>query len=163
MSNTSSTPQSLAPSARRVTSASEARGLVAEALAALETLDQTLAIETSLMRGGRIGEALALTDLKQQRAGAYMRLLESVKANAIALARFSPDGVESLKSRHADFGRALHLNQTVIATVKSVSESLVRGLQTELSAGKALSVYGPGAAATTLAPKSEPIALSVRL
>ena len=151
-----------APSARRVASSSEARGLVAEALAALETLDQTLAIETELMRTGRIGDALALTDLKQERAGVYMRLLESVKANAIALARFAPDGVDALKARHGAFARALHLNQTVIATVKSVSESLVRGLQSELSASRALSVYGPGAAAAH-APTAQPLTLSVRL
>ena len=41
-----------------------------------------------------------------------MRGLESVKANAIALARFAPEALERLKAAHAAFGRAVETNQT---------------------------------------------------
>ncbi len=152
-----------APSARRIATSQDARGLVVEVLAALETLDRTLSKETELMGSGRIHDALALVETKQSAAAVYMRLLTSVKANAIALARFAPEGVDAMKIRHGAFSRALHLNQTVIATVKSVSETLVRSLQSELNATRSLSVYGPGARAETHGPSTAPIALSVRL
>ncbi|MBN9061634.1 MAG: hypothetical protein BGP06_02315 [Rhizobiales bacterium 65-9] len=153
-----------APSARRVTTAEQARALLTEIAAVLDRLEKTLLDETELMQSGRINEGLALSPRKQDEAGLYMRLLESVKANAVALARFAPEGVESLKTRHGVFAQQLHLNQTVIATVKSVSESLVRGLQVEATSRQTLSVYGPGAApvAASTAARS-PLALSVRL
>lgn len=153
-----------APSTRRVATPAEARALVAEVVGMIDRLEQTLAAETELMRAGRLREGLDLAPQKQEQAGFYMRLLESVKANAIALARFAPDSIEALKARHGAFAQQLRLNQTVIATVKSVSESLVRGLQTEATASKTLSVYGPGASSPASgAVNRTPLALSVRL
>ncbi len=151
-----------APSQRKVATAQEAHALVSEALRALDDLDATLADETARMGAGRINEALALGTIKQERSGAYLRALQSVKANAVALARLAPDGVAALRKRHAAFTQRLHLNQTVIATVRSVSETLIRSLQDEAQGARSLSVYGPGAAVRR-APTSAPLALSVRL
>lgn len=152
-----------APSTRRVSTPSEARALVSEVIETIGRLEQTLAAETELMQAGRLNEGLDLAPQKQEQAGFYMRLLESVKANAVALARFAPDGVEALKSRHGAFAEQLRLNQTVIATIKAVSESLVRGLQTEATASRTLSVYGPRASAPTPVANRTPLALSLRL
>lgn len=153
----------LPASARRVAGASEARALVAEVLAALDALDRVLTQETGLMASGRIREALGLAEAKQERSGAYMRLLESVKANAVALARFAPEGVERLKVRHGEFTQGVKLNQTVIATVRSVSETLLRSLQEEATASRRLTVYGPGAAPSRAAAGAGALALSLRL
>lgn len=153
-----------APSARRVATAQDASALIAEVGRALDALERTLARETELMGVGRIDEALTCSADKQEQAGVYMRLLESVKANAIALARFAPEAVEELKSRHGAFAATLAQNQRVIATVKSVSETLVRSLQQEAAASRVVSGYGPGATATKPAPAAlGPLALSVRL
>lgn len=153
-----------APSRRRVATVNDARTLVADVVAALDKLEVTLERETGLMETGRINEALDLATAKQEQAGLYMRLLESVKANAIALARFAPDSVEALRTRHGGFSSKLQVNQTVIATVKAISEQLIRGLQQETTASRTLSVYGPGASAVVARPASAaPLALSVRL
>lgn len=153
-----------AASRRRVATPTDARALVADVVAALETLERTLTRETTLMETGRINEALDLSAAKQEQAGVYMRLLESVKANAVSLARFAPESVETLRAHHGGFSRTLQLNHTMIATVKTISEQLIRGLQQETTASRTLSVYGPGASAVAPSPTAAgPLALSVRL
>ncbi|WP_342361524.1 hypothetical protein [Terrarubrum flagellatum] len=156
-------PVLTAPSQRRVATAAEAETLLDEVIDALGGIEETLSEETGLMQAGRIRDALDLTDAKQARAGAYMRLLETVKANAIILARFAPDGVETLKVRHSEFALKLRLNQAVLATVKSVAETLVRGVQEEMSGNRQLSVYGPGISPRGKNASATPLALSVRL
>lgn len=157
-------PQPSPPSSqRRITSTIEANGLVAEVMEAIEALEGLLAEETALLKAGRISQALDLTEVKSARAGAYARLLQAVKGNAVALARFAPDGVQALKARHGDFSATLALNETVLATVRAVSEGLLRDLCEEAAPGQRLSTYGPGLSRSRNAPRQVPLALSVKL
>lgn len=134
----------LAASQRRIVSAPEARALVEDVVQSIDDLESVLAEETSLLKVGRVTQALDLAEVKSARSGHYLRLLEAVKANAIALARYAPDALGDLKQRHSLFTRTLALNETVIATVRAVSESLLRGLSDEASASSRLTTYGPG-------------------
>jgi hypothetical protein len=124
----------------RITSLAEARDLVDAVVATLNSLAHVIGEETQLMRDGRIGDALDREPRKTELAGRYMRGLEVVKANAVALARFVPDEVQRLKGAHIAFGDLLDTNQAVLATARAVSETIVRDLARE--AGRTTQAQG---------------------
>lgn len=126
----------------RVTSAPEARELVDAIMATLGSLAHVVGEETQLMRDGQIAAALDREAKKTELAGRYMRGLEVVKANAVALARFVPDDVQRLKGAHQEFSELLDTNQAVLATARAVSESIVRDLAKD--AGRAPQAAGYG-------------------
>jgi hypothetical protein len=107
-------------------------------------LETVLEHETAHLRAGRLRDGLAGERRKAELAGAYLRGLEACKSNAVALARFAPDQVESLKDAHAGFRKAVERNQTVIATARAVSEGLVRGLGEEMARVARPQTYGAG-------------------
>lgn len=112
----------------RVTTAPEARELVETILTTLGSLAHVIGEETQLMRDGKIGAALDREARKTELAGHYMRGLEVLKTNAVALARFVPDEVTRLKDAHQEFSELLETNQAVLATARAVSETIVREL-----------------------------------
>ena len=112
----------------RVTSMPEARELVDTIMATLGSLAHVIGEETQLMREGQINAALEREARKTELAGSYMRGLEILKANAVALARFVPDDITRLKGAHQAFGELLETNQAVLATARAVSETIVRDL-----------------------------------
>jgi hypothetical protein len=148
--------------AARILSRDDAERLVAGVLATMGDLETVLAEETAHVRVGRIREGLAQEHRKSELASAYMRGLEAVKANAIALARFAPEALDRLKAAHAAFGRIVETNQTVLATARAVSESLVKGVADEMNRLSRPQGYGPpGLGARP--QRSEPLVLSKTL
>lgn len=119
------------------------------------------------MKDGRIGEALEREIRKTELAGAYMRGLETVKANAVALARFAPDDVQLLKDAHLAFGDLLQTNQAVLATARAVSETIVRDLAKDAGRTSQPQGYGStgyGAVAPAPQPRATgPIMVSKKL
>ena len=78
-------------------------------------------------------EDIVATDLAQAKSEAardYVHGLEALKSNAIALARWAPGSVDRLRKAQARLSDALTVNMTVLATARSVSESIVRTLAT---------------------------------
>lgn len=146
--------------ARRVTSRAEAEALAGAVLATLIGLDKALAAETALVRAGRIREGLAEEARKSELAAAYLRELEAVKANAVALARFAPDAVGRLRSAHAEFTHTVEANRMVLATARAVSEGLIKSVSEEIDRAARPATYGPGAAAATRPVQAAPLVLS---
>ncbi len=104
---------------------------------------------------------------RSELAGGYMRALQDVKANAIALARFAPEGLQRLKGAHAEFLDLVETNQAVLATARSISESLMRDLAREANPPARAAGYGPAASrapqpAKRLASGGQPLAVSGR-
>lgn len=153
----------VAPSQRRIGSALEARQFIAEMHGIMESLEDVIARETNLIKSGKVRDALSLEREKSDKSGQYLRFMQTMKANAILIARFAPAEIDSLKQAHGRLTSLLALNQQVLATVKSISENLVRGVQEETSATRALSTYGPGASVARHTPAHAPLALSVQL
>jgi len=145
----------------RVTNPAEADALVGAALAALDRLEPIIAEETGHLQDGRVREALALDTSKADAARRYTLALEMLKSNAIALGRFAPDSIALLKRRHQDFSELMSYNVTVLATVRSVSEGLIRELATEVGRNRSTAGYTPsGQAAVPLAGQGVPLAVS---
>ncbi len=149
-----------AQAAARILSREDAERLVASVLATMGDLEKVLASETDHIRVGRIRDGLAEEARKSELASAYMRGLETVKANAIALARFAPEALEKLKAAHAGFGRAVETNQTVLATARAVSESLVKGVADEMNRQSRPQGYGPPGVQGARPQRSEPLIVS---
>jgi hypothetical protein len=149
--------------AMRILGRDDAERLVASVLATMGDLEKVLAAETAHIRVGRIRDGLAEEARKSELASAYMRGLEAVKANAIALARFAPDALDKLKAAHAAFGRAVETNQTVLATARAVSESLMKGVAEEMNRLSRPQGYGPAGPQAARPVKSEPLIISKSL
>ena len=144
----------------RVTSRAEAEALIAGVLATLRDLEALLAQETERVGSGRIRAGLADEAKKSALTATYLRSLEAVKANAIALARFAPDAVARLKSAHQAFGRVVEENQMVLATVRAVSESLLKGISDELNRAARPQTYAPGGFQAPRYARSEALVVS---
>jgi hypothetical protein len=148
----------------RVLNAGEAERLVGAILATMAALEKLLDDETDLMRKGRIADALASERRKNELTGTYLRQLETLKANAIALARFAPGALESLKASHKRFAGVIETNQAVLATARAVSEGLIRSLSEEVDAKSRPSTYGGNRQMTTTSgPAASPLVISKRL
>ncbi len=133
----------------RVTGLADATGLVDTVIDTLSALAHVVGEETALMKDGKYNEALSRETRKSELAGAYMKGLEAVKANAVALARFAPASVQRLKGAHAEFLELIETNHAVLATARAVSESIVRELARDATPQMKPQGYGPGASAIT--------------
>ena len=128
--------------APRLADPPSARAFVQGLLATMRELEAVLARESDGVRAGRIAQALADSAAKSALASAYMNGLEAAKANAIALARFAPEGLEALKAAQGRFAAVVETNQQVLATARTVSEGLIKALAEEVAKARTPSVYG---------------------
>ncbi|MCU0817719.1 MAG: hypothetical protein MUF11_00235 [Beijerinckiaceae bacterium] len=125
----------------KVTRPDEAETLVSSALTALDALEPLIAQETEFFRAGRVREALALAMAKNEAAQSYTRCLEVLKSNAIAIGRFQPASLTSLRERHEAFARLMSLNMAVVSTARTVSEGLMRDLADTLGQNASPKTY----------------------
>ncbi|RYE35080.1 MAG: hypothetical protein EOP23_02690 [Hyphomicrobiales bacterium] len=150
----------------RIADALSARALIEAVLEALGALSHVVGEETELVRAGRLPEAMTREPRKTELAGIYMRGVEQVKLNAVALARFVPDQVKRLKDAHTAFQGLIETNQIVLATARAVSESVVRDLAADANKPMRANGYGPAAtvgAGVFARPNSGPLVVSRRL
>lgn len=147
----------------RIADALSARALIEAVLEALGALSHLVGEETELVRAGRLPEAMTREPRKTELAGIYMRGVEQVKLNAVALARFAPDQVKRLKNAHLAFQNLIETNQIVLATARAVSESVIRDLAADANRPMRANGYGPAAsvgAGAFARPNSGPLVVS---
>ena len=83
----------------RITGHTEAAAMVDDVISRLGALAHVVGAETALLKSGQLSAALDHEQRKGELSGAYMRALQDVKANAVALARFVPDGVQAVTAQ----------------------------------------------------------------
>jgi hypothetical protein len=127
----------------RITRPEEADQLVRTALTALDALEPLIEQETSLMRIGKVRDALGMAMKKHDAAQRYTRCLELLKGNAIAIGRFKPDTLELLRRRHEVFTRTMSVNMAVVSTARTVSEGLIRDLADAMGTNRGVKTYAP--------------------
>lgn len=143
-----------------------AEALVAGVLGNMAALEAVLTEEAAYVREGRLQEGVAAAEPKAALAAAYMQGLEVAKANAVALKRFHPEGVEALRTAHRRFTAAVEANQTVLASARTVSEGLIKTLAEEIGKAQLPSGYGRQAPAPSpygRGVRSGPLVLSRNL
>lgn len=155
-----------APERPRVSNAIEAEALIEVVLETLGSLSHVVGEETGLVKAGRLQEAMARETRKSELAGVYMKGVEQIKMNAVALARFAPEKVKRLKAAHQAFQDLIETNQTVLATARAISESIVRDLAADANRPTRAAGYGPTAAVGAgvfARPNSGPMVISKSL
>jgi hypothetical protein len=157
MSNSPNTAKSAPPP---ITTTAEAENLVRHLLAAMDALVATVEQETSLVRAGKLKDAVALEATKSELARLYAADTAHVKANLPTLSKQVPDLLKSLRKHHDAFNALLQINLTVLATAHAVSEGLIRGAHTEVARKNAPQTYG-NSGRTAAPPKSAATPISV--
>ncbi|MFM8606517.1 MAG: hypothetical protein ACKOBC_00970, partial [Hyphomicrobiales bacterium] len=118
--------------------------------------------ETDRLAEARLRDAFTLYEKKSQLTDSYHRDVLKLKNNAVALARFKPEGLDRLKVRQARFEAALNANLKVLQTLSKASENLMRSLVDDVEAPRKLDVYNQSGKKTGYAtrPQAMPILVS---
>jgi len=130
------------PAPQPIQSRAEAENLVRHLLAAMDALVATVEQETTLMRAGKLKEAVALETAKSELTRLYAADTAQVKANLPVLSKQVPDLLAALRQHHDTFNALLQINLTVLATAHAVSEGLIRGAHSEVARKSAPQTYG---------------------
>lgn len=146
--------------ATRVATQADAAALIKEIRSTMAALEKVLTIETEHVRVGRLNDGLSQEERKTELTTHYLQGLETLKANAVALARFAPQGLELLKKDHTAFAQVIATNQLVLATARAVSESLVKGIAEELGRGGQSQAYRPAGAPAARPTGATPLLVS---
>lgn len=129
-----------------------AEALIGSLCGLMDELRDALETETALIGAGRMQDGLAGETRKTELGQAYIRQLQAAKSNVVALKRHVPDRLRDFRESQVEFERVLERNQTVIATARAVSESLVKGVAEELDRQRRPVSYTPMGPSTTVAP-----------
>jgi hypothetical protein len=114
------------------TTAAEARKLAETLMEVMSALLGVIERETELVRAGKLREALAFEPQKTELSRRYVNAVAQLKASQKYLAQTAPELLTTLHRHHDVFRAMLQINLTVLATAHAVSESIVRGVNTEI-------------------------------
>jgi hypothetical protein len=148
------------PAPQPIQTAAQAENLVRHLLAAMDALVATVEQETTLVRAGKLTDAVALETTKSELARLYMTDTAQVKANLPVLSKQIPDLLAALRRQHDTFNALLQINLTVLATAHAVSEGLIRGAHGEVARKNAPQTYG-NSGRHSAPPKSAATPISV--
>jgi hypothetical protein len=140
-----------------VASAAEGQTLIKHLMDVMDALLGTVEEETTLVRAGKLTEAAKLEATKTELSNMYIADTARIKASQIYLDRVTPAMAAELRRRHDLFRAVLQMNLTVLATAHAVSESIMRGVSSELARKATPQAYG---ATAPTAAGMQPLTLS---
>ncbi len=108
----------------------------------LETLVRVMNEETTLLRAGRYREASILGAEKARVAQDYVGLVRAVQRQSQRLLREAPVETLALRDGHERLATQMAENLRVIATARSVTESLLSDVATGVSQQQRPRTYG---------------------
>jgi hypothetical protein len=117
--------------------------------------------ETELVRAGKLREAMALEPKKTDLSRRYVNAVGQLKASQKYLSQTAPELLNTLHRHHDVFRAMLQINLTVLATAHAVSESIVRGVNTEMQSRNIPNTYTATGRRATPGPRHmTPLAVS---
>ncbi|MEA3026852.1 MAG: hypothetical protein QOF91_2137 [Alphaproteobacteria bacterium] len=159
MSSMTAQAEEAAP--RPVASAADGAALIKHLLEVMDALLGTVEQETELVRAGKLAEAAKLEAAKAELSGMYVTDSTRIRASQVYLDRVTPGLAAELRKRHDTFRAVLQMNLTVLATAHAVSESIMRGVSSELARKATPQAYGAsGRAMAPAAASMQPLTLS---
>src|SRR4030088_1506352 len=123
------------------TTATDARKLAENLMDVMSALLGVIERETELVRAGKLREALAFEPQKTDLSRRYVNAVAQLKASQKYLAQNAPELLTTLHRHHDVFRAMLQINLTVLATAHAVSESIVRGVNTEIQSRNIPNTY----------------------
>ena len=143
------------------TTPAEARKLAENLMEVMSALLGVIERETELVRAGKIREAMASEARKSELSRRYVSAVTQLKASSKSLAQTAPDLLATLHRHHDTFRAMLQINLTVLATAHAVSESIVRGVNSEVQRRNIPNTYTAAGRRATPGPRHiTPIAVS---
>ncbi len=143
------------------TNAIEARKLAENLMDAMSTLLGVIERETEMVRAGKLREAMAFEPQKSDLSRRYVNAVGQLKASQKYLSQTAPELLTALHRHHDTFRAMLQINLTVLATAHAVSESIVRGVNTEMQSRNIPNTYTAAGRRAAPGPRHmTPLALS---
>jgi hypothetical protein len=121
--------------------ATDARKLAENLMDVMSALLGVIERETELVRAGKLREALAFEAQKTDLSRRYVNAVGQLRASQKYLSQTAPELLTTLHRHHDTFRAMLQINLTVLATAHAVSESLVRGVNTEMQSRNIPNTY----------------------
>jgi hypothetical protein len=122
-------------------SAGDARKLAEDLMDVMTALLGVIERETELVRAGKLREAMAFETQKTGLSRRYVSAVAHLQASQKYLAQTVPELLTALHRHHDVFRAMLQINLTVLATAHAVSESIVRGVNTEMQSRNIPNTY----------------------
>jgi hypothetical protein len=122
-------------------SAGDARKLAEDLMDVMTALLGVIERETELVRAGKLREAMAFEPQKSELSRRYVSAVAHLQASQKYLAQTAPELLTALHRNHDVFRAMLQINLTVLATAHAVSESIVRGVNTEMQSRNIPTTY----------------------
>jgi hypothetical protein len=135
--------QALTPVSMASTPA-DARKLAENLMDVMSALLGVIERETELVRAGKIREAMASEKKKAELSRRYVDAVGHLKSSHKYLTETAPELLTTLHRHHDVFRAMLQINLTVLATAHAVSESIVRGVNTEIQRRNIPNTYTAG-------------------
>jgi hypothetical protein len=152
--------QTLAPAPVAATPA-DARKLAENLMDVMSALLGVIERETALVRAGKLREAMAFEPDKTALSRRYVNAVGQLKASQKYLSQTAPELLTTLHRHHDTFRAMLQVNLTVLATAHAVSESIVRGVNTEMQRRNIPNTYTAAGRRATPGPRHiTPLAVS---
>jgi hypothetical protein len=121
--------------------ASDARKLAEDLMDVMTALLGVIERETELVRAGKLREAMVFEQQKADLSRRYVGAVTHLKASQKYLSQTAPELLTTLHRHHDVFRAMLQINLTVLATAHAVSESIVRGVNTEMQSRNIPNTY----------------------
>jgi hypothetical protein len=125
-------PQPASPPIATASTPAQARKLAEDLMDVMSALLGVIERETELVRAGKLREAMAFEPQKSELSRRYVAAVSQLKASQKYLSETAPELLTTLHRHHDVFRAMLQINLTVLATAHAVSESIVRGVNTEM-------------------------------
>ena len=139
----------------------EARKLAENLMDVMSALLGVIERETELVRAGKLREAMAFEPKKTDLSRRYVNAVGQLKASQKYLSQTAPELLNTLHRHHDTFRAMLQINLTVLATAHAVSESIVRGVNTEMQSRNIPNTYTAAGRRATPGPRHmTPLAVS---
>ena len=138
--------EAAAPTAERLVAPDQASAFCDSLAETVDALIRVLDEESRLVRSAKLTDAAVLHAKKSALSAQYGGQLQVLKQNAGNMRDLTPDGVERLRGRQLALEEALQANMTVLATARTVSETLIRGIASDAATKRGgPTVYGADA------------------
>jgi hypothetical protein len=139
----------------------DARKLAENLMEVMSGLLGVIERETELVRAGKLREAMEFAPQKTDLSRRYVNTVGQLKASQKYLSQAAPELLTTLHRHHDVFRAMLQINLTVLATAHAVSESIVRGVNTEMQRRNIPNTYTSSGRRATPGPRHlTPLAVS---
>jgi hypothetical protein len=143
------------------TTPADARKLAENLMDVMSALLGVIERETELVRAGKLREAMAFGPKKNELSHRYVGAITHLKASQKYLHQTVPELLTTLHRHHDVFRAMLQINLTVLATAHAVSESIVRGVNTEMQRRNIPNTYSASGKRVAPGPRhNTPLAVS---